>query len=141
MEDLAAGKADAFAIVHAAAMLSLVTNPTPVKSDTIPETLLFDVGRVSLLQGEFDRIVGCATVLTMATHAVIGSDKSPSKEKLQVMSDLVDLIKAGGVFDSTEFCRSLDSAGVLTNAAARDKFLKTLALSVENKGDPVRQLM
>ena len=139
--DLVAGKADAFVSLHTACMLSLVTDSAPVKLEETPETLLFDVCRLSLIQLEYNRLVDSSLALTMANHAIIGSDKAPSNEKRQVISDLNKFLAAGNRFDATEFCTSLDSAGVLTDAAVRAKFLKTVALSTENKADPVRQLM
>ena len=50
---LVEGKADAFVHVHAKAVLSLVTERTTMKVDVCPETLLFDVHRISMLQREF----------------------------------------------------------------------------------------
>ena len=149
VNDLLAGHSDAFVDVHAAAMLSLVTDSAAVDitADTIPETLLFDVHRLSLLQHEFHRIVGCATVLTIATHAIIGSDKAPSLEKQLLISELVRCVSSSEeVFDANEFFNNNSSAangdGVLTiDAVTKDKLLKALALSTGNKDDPVRQLM
>ncbi len=146
VNDLHAGNSDAFVDVQTAAMLSLVTDSAAVDitADTIPETLLFDVHRLSLLQHEFNCIVGCATVLTIATHAIIGSDKAQSLEKQLLISKLVCRVSSSEeVFDTTEFFSSAaNGGGVLTiDAVAKEKLLKALALSTGNKDDPVRQLM
>lgn len=139
--DLVAGKASAFVNVHTSAMISLIASSVPVTLETTPETLMFDVHRLSLIQQEFARLVNGATALVIANHAIIGSDKTPSAEKRQVISGLSDLLASGGFFNAAEFCSNLDSAGVLVDAEARNKFLKSVTQSTENVNDPVRQLM
>ena len=149
-----------FVDVHTAAMLSLVATTTTTDSvleitaDTIPETLLFDVHRLSLLQHEFNRIVCCATMLTIATHTIIGSDVAPSLEKQLLISDLVHIVFVSSssnsnssseeVFDAifkrcSEF--SNDEDDVLTTIDAKDKLLKALSAGNNNEDDPVRLLM
>ena len=141
VSDLVAGKADAFVTLHTTAMVSLVTDSVTIAIDTIPETLLFDLHRLSIAQLEFTRVVDNAVALVTANHSIIGSDKSPSEDKRRVISGLNELLVAGGSFDVTEFCSNLDSAGVLTDPAARGKFIKAVTLSTEDRNDPIRQLM
>jgi hypothetical protein len=149
VDDLVAGKADAFVSVHMTSMFYLISQLQPIKTETMPETLLLDAHRLSQLQNQFNSIVDNATALTIAAHHIIGNDKkTPSAGKRNVMADLVSrMVATGGgenvvvVFDATELCSSLDSEGVLVDKASRDKLLKALALSVGNKEDAVRQLM
>ena len=130
VDDLVAGKADAFVSVHMTSMFYLISQLQPIKTETMPETLLLDAHRLSQLQNQFNSIVDNATALTIAAHHIIGNDKkTPGGENVVV------------VFDATELCSSLDSEGVLVDKASRDKLLKALALSVGNKEDAVRQLM
>ena len=70
LESLLEGKASAFVHVHSAAMLSLVADQTTIKADMCPETLLFDVHRLSILQREFQYIVTAVTMLVTATHSI-----------------------------------------------------------------------
>ena len=138
LEDLVAMKPGAFVSVHTAAMLALVANP----GTGTPETLLFDAGRLAQLQREFERIVDGATVLVVANNAIAGGAAQPlSREKRSVLADLAGAVVGGAGFDAADFCRGLDSAGVLTDAAARGKLLRALSACVANKKDAVRQLM
>lgn len=68
LESLLEGKASAFVHVHSAAMLSLVADQATIKADVCPETLLFDVHRLSMLQRELRYVVAATTMLVTATH-------------------------------------------------------------------------
>jgi hypothetical protein len=71
LDHLVAGNQQAFISLHMTAMLSLVSDPVERISDTtVPETLLFDVRRLSRLQFEFDRIVSGASIVVAANHTV-----------------------------------------------------------------------
>ena len=70
LETLLEGKASSFVHVHSAAMLALVADQMTIKPDICPETLLFDVHRISLLQREFQYIVTSVTMLITATHSI-----------------------------------------------------------------------
>lgn len=124
-------------------MLSLVANPNPITLEVAPETLLFDTTRLLQLQREYNRIVDGATVLIMANNSVVGGDKHPSPAKCSVLKDLAGLVVGGADFDivTAEFCLKLDSAGVLTDPAARGKLVSSLSSCLANKNDSVRQLM
>jgi hypothetical protein len=137
-EDLVAGKLQAFVSVHTAAMLSLVSNPAVI---TVPETLAFDVNRLTSIQREYSRIVDGATVLVIANHAVIGRAKQPSHEQRMVMTELAKLIVDGSDAIVDEFCLKLDAASVLTDPLARGKLVSALTSGISNKNDGVRQLM
>jgi hypothetical protein len=71
LEKLLEGKAFAFVHVHSAAILSLITNQTIIKTEMCPETLLFDVHRLSMLQQEFQYIVTSTTILVKVKHRVM----------------------------------------------------------------------
>jgi hypothetical protein len=49
--------------LHASAVVSLVSRTEPVRAETAPETLLFDVPRLAALQNEFALLVAVETVL------------------------------------------------------------------------------
>jgi hypothetical protein len=70
LDGLLAGQASSYESIHSAAMLALVADPTPLTPERCPETLLFDVHRLSLLQREFQRVVTSATMLVTAAHGV-----------------------------------------------------------------------
>ena len=118
-EDLASGSPQSFIAVHIAAMISIVTNPTPIQSETIPETLLLDMNRIRGMQNKFQSIVDGATAFVTATHSL--SDKSI--EKKQVLVSLGGFIASNETFDLglvlVELGQKLDSAGILTDQAAR----------------------
>ncbi len=142
IEDLLAGKA--FIPVHTAAMFSLITDPVIVTATNVPETLLFDVNRLSHIQREYNHIVDSVAILVTATHAVIGSEKHPSQGQREVMTELVDrLLGEGSDLEAitVDFCHRLDSARVLTDPDVRAKLLKAFSACVANKNDHVRQLM
>jgi hypothetical protein len=141
LEDLRSGKA--FVAVHTAAVFSLVSDPVAVTPNTVPETLLFDVSRLALLHREFNRIVDGITMLLTANHAVVGSERHPSKEQREVLTDLASLIIDGSDFEAiaASFSAKLDSAGVLADPVARGKLFKVLSSCIGNRDDSVRKLM
>ena len=76
LESLLEGTAASFVHVHSAAMLALVSAPAPVRPDACPETLLFDVHRLALLQREFQYEVTTAALLLTATNGVAATKKA-----------------------------------------------------------------
>jgi hypothetical protein len=54
--------------------------------------------------------------------------------------DLASMV-VGADFNTADFSRKLDAAGVLTAPAARGKLLSALSSGIANKKDGVRQLM
>ena len=126
--------------MHLSAMLSLVTDPVVlIRSETVPETLLNDAHRLSLIQVEYDRIVSGATLLAMASHAIVGADKRV------ILSEIAELI-VGGRSDfetiiTTELCEKLDASRMLVEPGERTKALRLMLSGVNNKDDAVRQLM
>jgi len=69
------GNAGAFNRVHFTAVMALVADPTPMKADACPETLLLDVNRIVNLQREFSYQVSAITVLVTAAHSAGPDDK------------------------------------------------------------------
>ena len=57
LSDLVAGQPRAYVAVHTLAMFNLVADPEAVTVDTVPETLTFDVSRLSAIHHELNRIV------------------------------------------------------------------------------------
>jgi len=51
-------------------MLSLVTGNKPIVAENMPETLLFDVHRISQLQLDFKTIVTASTMMLTTAHAI-----------------------------------------------------------------------
>jgi len=88
LEALVEGRAASFVHVHSAAMLALVSAVAPVKPDLCPETLLFDVHRLAILQREFQYIVTSATILVTATHG-LGATKNVAD--MQLLSGISEM--------------------------------------------------
>lgn len=138
LSDLVAGKARAFLAVHTLAMFTAIADP--ITHETVPETLLCDVIRLSVIQRKFNHIVDGATMLLSAAQAVNGSGDRAGG----VLADLAKMVVVEDPdFESitTSFCEKLDAATLLTNPAARAKLLNTLSSSIGNKNDAVRGLV
>ena len=91
LADLEAG--NGFEAVHTTAMFLLASSAIDVTADTIPETLSFDVNRITEVQREYRRIVkGCASLVT-AHHALGGG--AMLRVQRGVLSNLADLITNG----------------------------------------------
>ena len=89
LDHLLEGKAAAFVHVHSSAMLLLVTDSNTIKADIVPETLLFDVHRLGMLQREFENIVTSVTMIVTATHNITAT-KNPAD--LQVLAKISDIL-------------------------------------------------
>ena len=117
LESLLEGTAASFVHVHSAAMLALVSAPTAVRPEECPETLLFDVHRLALLQREFRYEVTAAALLLTATNGLAATKKAadmqasarhlqhpscrladytPCADTRQVLSEMVELLAAAG---------------------------------------------
>ena len=70
-------------------MLLLVTDSNTIKADIVPETLLFDVHRLGMLQREFENIVTSVTMIVTATHNITAT-KNPAD--LQVLAKISDIL-------------------------------------------------
>ena len=76
LPSLLGGDAASFVRCHAAAMLSLAADPAPpLTTETCPETLLFDVRRLSALRAEFDHVATAAAMLVTVAHSVASTRK------------------------------------------------------------------
>jgi hypothetical protein len=82
LEQLLEGKAYAFVHVHSAAMLSLITDQTLITTEMCPETLLFDVDRLSMIQQEFQYIITSITIMVKVKHIITD---------LQVLTNITEL--------------------------------------------------
>jgi hypothetical protein len=140
------GDAKAFVSVHLTAMVSLIVDTNAVKQESVPETLLFDVNRISILQRDFHAIVDGITVLTTATHAIVSSGSGDPLGKQQVLANLAASIAADSCngfdvhFIMGKLGVAMDSFGILKDQEARGKVLRALTSCVK-KDDAVRQLM
>lgn len=140
------GDAKAFVSVHLTAMVSLIVDTNAIKQENVPETLLFDVNRISILQRDFHAIVDGITVLTTATHAIVSSGGGDQHCKQQVLANLAATIAADSCngfdvhFMMGKLGVAMDSFGILKDQEARGKVLRVLTGCVK-KDDAVRQLM
>jgi hypothetical protein len=154
--DLAKGQAKSFNAVLITAMVMLIVNTEPIKIENIAETLHLDFSRASLLQRDFHAIVNGLTILATTTNALgvnalgnaIGSPAARALGnaigKQQVLTELTSYIVDSEGLDVSfvleKLGKGLDSYGLLTDSAARDKVFVVLKNCV-NKDDAVRQLM
>ena len=139
LEDLTSGNPQAYIALHMTAMLSLVSDPVArINSDTVPETLLFDVRRLYNLQCEFDYIVSGITVLVVANHGI--AEAHPSEEKRALMAELVALVEAGQVDYETIIGTNV-AERISTLIADPDRVLRALRSSINDKSFAVRKLM
>ena len=142
--DLVGGQRRAFVHVHSLALFTLVAGPVAPTVETVPETLIFDLSRLSVARVEYNRIVDGSTMLLTAAQAVNGSgDKALVGG---VLNDLADMVAAqGGGIDfgsiTTSFCEKLDTAGLLTDPTARAKLLCALSTTIGNPSNAVRGLV
>ena len=78
LPSLVGGDAASFVRCHAAAVLALAAGPAPpVTAVTCPETLLFDVGRLSAARAELDYVATAAAMLVTVAHSV-GATRKPA---------------------------------------------------------------
>ena len=125
LADLAAGQAQAFALVHTSALVSLLAGADAVTDATVPETLLFDVHRLAVAQLEFRRIVDAATVFVSARHAILAAG-GPLQPKQGVIASLatalVDLDASADGFNPVraDLGSALDAAGISVDRAQLD---------------------
>jgi hypothetical protein len=142
LSDLVAGQARAFLAVHTLTIFTIIADPVVVTAETVPETLIFDVGRLSVIQRKFSHIVDGATMLLSAAQAVNGSGDRALVGS--VLADLAEMLVADDPdFDSiiVSFCEKLDAVDLLTNPSVRAKLLNTLSSAIGNKNDAVRGLV
>jgi hypothetical protein len=149
LEDIVSGKASAFIDIHTHALARLIFGPKATLVENVPETLLFDVSRLSHLQGRVSYIaVGC-TVIVMIHHkfeSIKRENKGINSIGFldSVLDDIKDLIKEGNINFSdftTTLCEKLDSIHELTNSTERDKFINVVASAIGDPKDAVRTLM
>ena len=155
LEDLVAGQPQAFVAVHVQALLSLVTDPaaTAIRSETVPETLLFDVARLARLRIEFDRIARGVTLLTMVKHALTFGEgvTVPAPKRALVMAELAErvVVEASsstrgdfGTIVTVEFPRMLDAAQLFVgDGATRTRVIAALTKGLTDRDEPVRRIM
>lgn len=136
--ELEDGKASAFIHVHAVAMLHLVTEQQTMKADICPETLLFDVHRLSMLQFEFRYQAMAVTVMTTATHHIVQQQADTA-----VLADIQALLadesktEAGAIVE--QICELLTSKTSLSESG-RMRLVNALHQCIE-PSDAVHQLM
>jgi hypothetical protein len=149
LEDIVAGKASAFVTVHTHALTSLIFG-SAIRVENVPETLLFDVRRISLLQERATYIaIGCAMIV-MVQHKFESMKRENSNSKNQigfldaVLDDIKSLIKESTVsfadFTAT-LCEKLDTIHELTSSTERAVFVNSLSAAIGDPNDAVRKLM
>ena len=146
LPDVVAGKADAFVRVHSVAMLSLVVDSEPLNENTVPETLLFDTARLSLMRREFERAVNGSSALVYASQYILAGPTAPSIAQRQVIADLTKLIVAGDSCDLdmpaliVSLDHLLDDATLLMDTPRRLRLHENLKNGLKPQ-DPVRRLI
>ena len=147
-EDLASGQAQAFAHIHAAAVVSTFSCPVCVfREDVLPETLGFDVRRIANAATDFQRIIDGAATLVVATHALMHNSTDVTKQQasLDAIHTLTStLLATEGDLDVdtvfTDFVRQLDAANLLPDPAERTSLRRAFDAAV-NKQDHIRTIM
>jgi hypothetical protein len=141
LDSLLEGKAHAFVRVHSAGMLQLVTGETTIKADMVPETLLFDVHRLALLQREFQTLTTATTVMVTTTHALTATKKAGDAELLRAIAD--EVLLPMQEFDLAQTTDAL-SAMLEQRSSLSEDMRKTLLRSVvqcSSPTDAVNKLM
>lgn len=88
LEDLLDGKDSAFINIHSSAIISLIIDNDNIKEDKCPETLLFDVHRLAMLQQEFQYIVKSTIIILLVTQSITSTKNVSDLELLSNINDL-----------------------------------------------------
>ena len=141
LEELLEGKAHAFVHVHSTGMLQLVTGDTTIKADMVPETLLFDVHRLALLQREFQTLTTATTIMVTLTHALTATKKPEDVTLLRAIADEVFLsVPELDLMQTTDAIAVMIERRSSLSEAAR-KALKGAVIQCSSPTDPVNALM
>ena len=89
LSHLIEGNPNAYTNLHAASMLSLITNETVFNVETCPETLLLDVNRLSLYRQEYEYIITSTTIIAILSHAIITNNIVDS----QLLTNIIEYFK------------------------------------------------
>jgi hypothetical protein len=92
IETLRAASAQTYGEIYTVAMLSLITEPTPLRLEAIPETLLFDLPRLTHMQTDLARIIASATVFAAVAQHVRNSGSHKLQEKVKFVDDFGDFL-------------------------------------------------
>jgi len=122
-------------------MLQLVTGETTIKADMVPETLLFDVHRLSLLQREFMTLTTATTIMVTLTHGLAATKKPEDTALLRAIADEVFLSAPElDLLQTTDaIADMLEKRSSLTEAAR--KALHSAVVQCSSPTDPVNALM
>lgn len=120
-----------------------------ISQDTLPETLHYDTNRYFSMRQEFDRLVGGATLLLMAsTHLPQRCDRSEMGRAIVVLRSLCDLIAVppDQSMDLKQiigaFSHELATANLLAESpSAKANLIKILTNAVSARDDAVRNLI
>ena len=110
-----------FAAVHNAAVLRLVAKDKLVSEDDVPETLLMDIHRIRIRQGEFRNLASAAAMLVRVSH----------NPELAPLSDKVAELLAG------DFGMSAKALSVSLELPELEALLETCSIHT----DPVHMLL
>ena len=141
LEGLLQGKAFAFVGVHSAGMLHLVAGETTIKAETVPETLLFDVHRLSCLQREFQTLTTASTMLVSVAHSLGTTKKQADAQLVSTIGEEIFMPAEELNLEATldKVSAVLEGRSTLS-ADARKTTLRMLAQSA-SPTDPVHRLM
>lgn len=152
LESFCQGHQRACVYLHTDALGSLIFDSEVITARMIPETLLFDVYRMSTWQKEAHYIANCCTALVLLIQYLKGKTAVEDVSVSNVRKHFTDLFVMGN-YDfsdfstlSTDLCTKLDSEGLLMGTGKeggmeRIKLLQKLEISIGKPEDPVHKLM
>lgn len=141
LDDLLKGTAASFVHVHSSAMVSLISNQTTIKADMCPETLLFDVHRLAMLQREFQYIV---TSVTMCITVMAKIKTTRKTSDLNVLPKITNLFTSKEILEINSEQTIVDINEILKESSLSQEDKQTLYKSLNqcmSPTDAVNQLM
>ena len=117
---------NAFIHFHSISILSLITNEITIKTELCPETILFDVHRLFIIQQEFQYIVTSITIMIKVKKYL----SLLNNDELQVLTSITELFT-----QETKLKIDLEQTIIEIN-----NFIEHLPLTQENKKNILKDL-
>lgn len=149
LEDLCKGTPSCFVRVHTHAFASLIFGDQAITDKTAPETLLFDVRRLSYWQREAYYITDSCAALVILTQYLKGRTAVDVVAVSDVLKHFTDVFLVGD-YDfsqlSSDLCTKLDCKGLLLGTGdeqSKDRIniLSKLSVSIGKPEDAVHKLL
>ena len=113
LDALIAGDSKAYIDLHIAAILQLVTDKTPVRMDTVPETLILDARHIDAMYVLFNHITNISVALVMVKQAIQSSKRDSDarkwEEKCKAVEEFGTFLVQCGTFDPEDTVDHLKS--------------------------------